>query len=303
MGDAMDDSDRDQVAVIGAGIMGSGIAQIAATAGYEVTLVDLGTEELERARAAIADSLGRFVRKERITATEQDETLARLSFSSDMAQGVAATGFVIEAVVEDLGVKRTLLEQIVEHAPDGALLGTNTSQLSITAIGATIGDAAERLVGTHFFNPPAMMRLVELIAGLRTSEETVERAKTFATSLGKEVVVCRKDTPGFITSRVSAILRVECMRMLDEGLASAEDIDRAVRLAFNHPMGPLELGDFNGHDTFLKATTQLEEAHGDRFRPPPVLRNLVSAGMLGRKSGQGLYEYDDDGKPVPGSGS
>jgi 3-hydroxybutyryl-CoA dehydrogenase len=147
------------------------------------------------------------------------------------------------------------------------------------------------------------MRLVELISGLRTSDATVERARDFATSLGKEVVICRKDTPGFITSRVSAILRVECMRMLDEGLASAEDIDRAVRLAFNHPMGPLELGDFNGHDTFLKATTALAEAHGDRFRPPSVLRNLVDAGMLGRKTGQGIYRYDGDGKPVPGSGS
>ena len=164
-------------------------------------------------------------------------------------------------------------------------------------------DAAERLVGTHFFNPPALMRLVEIVSGLRTAEATVERARVFAASLGKEVVVCRKDSPGFITTRVSAILRVECMRMLDEGLASAEDIDRAVRLAFNHPMGPLELGDFNGHDTFLRATTALAEAHGERFRPPSVLRNLVNAGMLGRKTGRGVYAYDEDGKPVPGSGS
>ena len=292
-----------RVAVIGAGIMGSGIAQLAATAGYEVSLVDLGSDQLERAEAAIRDSLGRFVRKERLTADEQDETLARLEFTADMAGAVGTAEIVIEAVVEDEAVKQKLFAEIVEHAPDDSLLGTNTSQLSVTAIGATIGDAAERLVGTHFFNPPVLMRLVELIAGLRTSDETVERARVFATSLGKEVVVCRKDTPGFITSRVSAILRVECMRMLDEGLASAEDIDRAVRLAFNHPMGPLELGDFNGHDTFLKATTSLEKAYGERFRPPAVLRNLVSAGMLGRKTGQGIYAYDDDGKPVPGSAS
>jgi 3-hydroxybutyryl-CoA dehydrogenase len=292
-----------RVAVIGAGIMGSGIAQVAATAGYEVALVDIGAQELERADVAIRDSLDRFVRKERLTGAERDETLSRLTLTTELVHAVADTDVVIEAVVEDHAVKQDLFAKIIENAPTGALLGTNTSQLSITAIGATIGDAAERLVGTHFFNPPALMRLVELISGLRTSDATVERARDFATSLGKEVVICRKDTPGFITSRVSAILRVECMRMLDEGLASAEDIDRAVRLAFNHPMGPLELGDFNGHDTFLKATTALAEAHGDRFRPPSVLRNLVDAGMLGRKTGQGIYRYDGDGKPVPGSGS
>lgn len=299
----MSEDDPRHVTVIGAGIMGSGIAQIAATAGYDVALVDVGLQELERAEAAIADSLGRFVRKEQITEAEQDSTLARLSFTTEMAPAVAGTDVVVEAVIEDETVKQELFGAIVEQAPDHALLGTNTSQLSVTAIGANLGDAAERLVGTHFFNPPALMKLVELIAGLRTSDATLERASAFATSLGKEVVVCRKDTPGFITSRVSAILRVECMRMLDEGLASAEDIDRAVRLAFNHPMGPLELGDFNGHDTFLKATTSLEKAYGDRFRPPAVLRNLVSAGMLGRKTGQGIYEYDADGKPVPGSAS
>jgi 3-hydroxybutyryl-CoA dehydrogenase len=283
--------------------MGSGIAQIAATAGYEVGLVDLGAQELDRADEAIRHSLDRFVRKERLTAAERDETLDRLRFSTDLAGVVADTDVVIEAVVEDHAVKQDLFAQIIENAPPDVLLGTNTSQLSITAIGATIGDAAERLVGTHFFNPPAVMRLVELIAGLRTSDATLERARAFATSLGREVVICRKDTPGFITSRVSAILRVECMRMLDEGLASAEDIDRAVRLAFNHPMGPLELGDFNGHDTFLKATTALAEAHGDRFRPPAVLRNLVDAGMLGRKTGEGIYRYDAEGKRVPGRGS
>jgi 3-hydroxybutyryl-CoA dehydrogenase len=292
-----------RVAVIGAGIMGSGIAQVAATAGYEVALVDIGAQELERADVAIRDSLDRFVQKERLTGAERDETLSRLTLTTELVHAVADTDVVIEAVVEDHAVKQDLFAKIIENAPTGALLGTNTSQLSITAIGATIGDAAERLVGTHFFNPPALMRLVELISGLRTSDATVERARDFATSLGKEVVICRKDTPGFITSRVSAILRVECMRMLDEGIASAEDIDRAVRLAFNHPMGPLELGDFNGHDTFLKATTALAEAHGDRFRPPSVLRNLVDAGMLGRKTGQGIYRYDGDGKPVPGSGS
>lgn len=292
-----------RVAVVGGGIMGSGIAQVAATAGYEVALVDIGAQELERADVAIRDSLDRFVRKERFTGAERDETLSRLTLTTELVHAVADTDVVIEAVVEDHAVKQELFAKIIENAPTGALLGTNTSQLSITAIGATIGDAAERLVGTHFFNPPALMRLVELISGLRTSDATVERARDFATSLGKEVVICRKDTPGFITSRVSAILRVECMRMLDEGLASAEDIDRAVRLAFNHPMGPLELGDFNGHDTFLKATTALAEAHGDRFRPPSVLRNLVDAGMLGRKTGQGIYRYDGDGKPVPGSGS
>ena len=187
---------------------------------------------------------------------------------------------------------------IGELAPAGALLGTNTSQLSITSIATALGDDAGRLVGIHFFNPPVMMRLVEIISGLQTAPAEVERARALAARLGKEAVVCRKDSPGFFTSRVYAILRLECVRMLEEGVATAQDIDTALKLGFNFPMGPLELGDMNGLDTYLHALEGLTEAYGDRFRPTVGLRNMVAANRLGRKTGAGFYEYDGDGRPA-----
>ncbi|MGH2876821.1 MAG: 3-hydroxyacyl-CoA dehydrogenase family protein, partial [Solirubrobacteraceae bacterium] len=191
---------------------------------------------------------------------------------------------------------QSILSDVLAAAPAEALIGTNTSQLSITRVAAGLGADAHRLIGIHFFNPPVMMRLVEVVAGTLTRPEQVERAREFATRLGKEVVVCRKDSPGFITSRAYAILRLECVRMLEEGIATAEDIDKALRLGFNFPMGPLELGDMNGLDTYLHAITGLEEAHGDRFRPTVGLRNMVAAGRLGRKTGAGFYEYENGAK-------
>lgn len=284
-----------KVAVIGAGIMGSGIAQIAAAAGHTVAVRDVDDEVLAKADTAIRTSLARLVKAARTSQEEAELTLGRLSLVTDVEAAAASADVVIEAVSERLELKHQVLAQVLAVAPDTALLGTNTSQLSITSIGAPFPEAAPRLVGMHFFNPPVMMRLVELVRGLDTSEETVQRARDFAVGLGKTVVVCQKDSPGFLTSRVAAILRLECLRMLEEGLASAEDIDTAIKLAFNHPMGPLELGDFNGLDTYLLALEGLSEAHGDRFRPTVGLRNMVNAGQLGRKSGRGFYEYGPDG--------
>jgi 3-hydroxybutyryl-CoA dehydrogenase len=151
-----------------------------------------------------------------------------------------------------------------------------------------------RVVGLHFFNPPVMMKLIEVVAGIQTSDETISRAQEFAASIGKETVVCRKDRPGFITTRAYVALRLECLRILEEGVATAEDIDKALRLAFGFPMGPLELGDFNGLDTNLKVMDGLCAAYGDRFRPPPLLRTMVASNLLGRKSGAGFYRYDAD---------
>ena len=286
------------VAVLGGGIMGNGIAQIAATAGDDAVVRDIDEAALERARSAIETSLGRFVKKERLTAGEADAVLGRISFTTDIESAARSADVVIEAVPEVLDLKRSVWQAVVELAPEHALLGTNTSQLSITSIAVALGKQAPRLVGIHFFNPPVMMRLCEVIAGTETLPEEVERACEFGRHVGKEVVVCRKDSPGFITSRAYAILRLECIRMLEEGIASAQDIDTALKLGFNFPMGPLELGDMNGLDTFLHAVTGLAEAHGDRFRPTVGLRNMVAANRLGRKTGAGFYDYDDEGRKV-----
>lgn len=287
-----------RVAVLGAGIMGSGVAQLAATAGDQVRLRDVGDAELGRGRASIERSLGRFVKSERLTREAADAALARIEFTTDLAAAVGEAEVMIEAVPEVLDLKREVIAAVAHHGPADALLGTNTSQLSITAVGAELGDDASRLVGIHFFNPPVMMRLVEVIAGLATAPETLRRAVDFGRHLDREVVVCRKDSPGFITSRAYAILRLECLRMLEEGVASAADIDTAMRLGFNFPMGPLELGDMNGLDTYLHAIEGLERAYGDRFAPTVGLRNMVEAGHHGRKSGRGFYSYDEDGKRI-----
>ncbi|UUZ45256.1 3-hydroxyacyl-CoA dehydrogenase family protein [Janibacter limosus] len=292
-----------RVAVIGAGTMGSGIAQLTAMAGHETALVDLDERQLERALSGIAQSLERFVRKEKIDADESAAVRARLRTTTQLAEGVAGADVVIESVIEVLDVKQAVFRQVVEHAPVDALLGTNTSQLSITSIGAAIPKDAHRLVGMHFFNPPVMMRLVELVAGPESSEEAIQRAVDFGEALGKETVVCRKDSPGFLTSRISALVRLECLRMLEEGVASPGDIDKALRVGFNWPMGPLELGDFNGLDTYLHILGSLEDTLGDRFKPTVTLRNLVAAGRLGRKTGHGIYAYDESGKKVEDSGS
>lgn len=286
------------VAVLGGGIMGSGIAQVSASAGHDVAVLDLGEPELERARRSIGSSLARLARKNVVTRTQAEATLARLRFTVDLADAVRDSDVLIEAVTEDLALKQELMADAADAAPGDCLLGTNTSQMSITAIGAGLGDAAQRLVGMHFFNPPVLMSLVEIMAAEQTTDETVERARAFAHGIGKETVLCRKDVPGFITTRCSVILRLECLRMLEEGVASAEDIDKALRLGLNHPMGPLELGDMVGLDTFLQCADGLAEAHGERFEAPDVARELVARGRFGRKTSRGIYEYDADGRRI-----
>jgi 3-hydroxybutyryl-CoA dehydrogenase len=289
-----------KVAVLGAGIMGSGIAQLAAMAGHDAVARDVSDDQLERARAAVDKSLGRFVKAGRLTDGDAACARDRLALTRNLASALDGADVVIEAVPEVLALKQELLGEAVRLAPDDALLGTNTSQLSITVIAVALGDDAPRLVGIHFFNPPVMMRLVELIRGALTRDEVLDRAHEFAEGLDREVVVCRKDSPGFITSRAYAILRLECMRMVEEGVAAPEDVDKALRLGFNFPMGPFELGDMNGLDTYLHALTSLAEAHGDRFRPTVGLRNMVAANRLGRKTGAGFYEYGPDGSRIPG---
>jgi 3-hydroxybutyryl-CoA dehydrogenase len=288
-----------KVAVLGAGIMGSGIAQLSAMAGHTVVCRDPSGDQIEKAKAAVSKSLGRFVKAGRMSEDESAQVRGRLAFSTSVEEAVGDAKVIIEAVPEVLDLKHRVLAEVVELAPADALLGTNTSQLSITAIAAPLGAHAPRVVGVHFFNPPVMMRLVELIAGLATSEEAVAAATAYAEGLDREVVVCRKDSPGFLTSRAYAALRLECVRMLEEGLATAEDIDKAMRLAFNFPMGPFELGDMNGVDTYVHVLDGLTAAHGERFRPTVGLRNMITANRLGRKAGQGFYRYEADGRRTP----
>ena len=289
-----------KVAVLGAGTMGSGIAQLAAMHGHQVQSYDVTPGALDRAAQSVAASFRRFVRADRLDEGDVARATARISYGLDLPEAVASADVVIESVLEQLPLKRTVLHQAAQAAPDTCLLGSNTSQLSITAIAAGVDrETAPRVVGMHFFNPPVLMKLFELTRGQLTSDDTVKRTRAFAESLDREVVVLNKDIPGFITTRVSAAVRLECLRILEEGVASAEDIDKACKLGLNFPMGPLELGDFNGLDTFLSAAESLAAAHGDRYRPPAVLRNMVMAGLHGRKTGEGFYKYDADGRRLP----
>jgi 3-hydroxybutyryl-CoA dehydrogenase len=291
-----------RVAVVGAGIMGSGIAQLAAMAGYEVTLCDSAPEQLERARGQIRASIDKLAAKGRLDREAGEQAVRRVQLSGSLVEAAAGAALVVEAVVEVLAVKQSVLCEAIAVAQPDALYGTNTSQLSITAIASASPDAADRVVGLHFFNPVVLMRLVEVVRGLQTSDSTVAAAKQFAQTLGKETVVCEKDSPGFLTSRISAIVRLECLRMLEEGVGTAEDIDRALRLGLNFPIGPLELGDRNGLDTFLLVLESLGQTLGERFRPTVGLRNLVAAGRLGCKTGRGIYDYDERGairRPSP----
>ena len=284
-----------RVAVVGAGIMGSGIAQLAAMAGYEVTLCDTAPEQLERARGQIRASIDKLAGKGRFDREAGEQAVRRVQLSGSLAEAAAGAALVVEAVVEVLAVKQSVLREAMAVARPDALYGTNTSQLSVTAIASASPDAADRVVGLHFFNPVVLMRLVEVVRGLQTSDSTVAAAQQFAQALGKETVVCEKDSPGFLTSRISAIVRLECLRMLEEGVGTAEDIDRALRLGLNFPIGPLELGDRNGLDTFLLVLESLSQTLGERFRPTVGLRNLVAAGRLGCKTGYGIYDYDERG--------
>lgn len=295
----MQSDDRlSRVTVVGARIMGSGIAQLAAMAGFDVTLTDAVPGQLHRARGDISASIDKLTGKGRLSPEAGQQALGRLRLAGSLAEAAERADLVIEAVVEILDVKQSILTEVMAVAAPQALFATNTSQLSITAIASACGQAADRVVGLHFFNPAVLMRLVEVVRGLQTSDATLEAAVRFAQTLGKETVVCQKDSPGFLTSRISAIVRLECLRMLEEGVGTAEDIDRALRLGLNFPIGPLELGDRNGLDTFLLVLESLNQTLGERFRPTVGLRNLVSAGRLGRKTGQGIYTYDDQGTLV-----
>jgi 3-hydroxybutyryl-CoA dehydrogenase len=286
-----------KIAVIGAGTMGHGIAQSCAMADLTVTMVDVEERFIERGMGNIRTSLSRFVKSGKLTQEGSDAVLGRLATTTDLEAAASGADLVIESVPEVLDLKQDVFKRLGKGTRPGTVLATNTSQFSITTIAGSC-DRPEDVIATHFFNPPVLMKLVEIIRGEKTSDRTLEVALDLVKKLGKEAAVCKRDTVGFITSRAAAALRLECVRIYEEGIASIEDIDKAMRLGFNHPMGPFELNDFNGLDVSLYNTKSLHAAYGDRFTPPKSLIERVAAGMLGRKSGKGWYDYSGE-KPKP----
>jgi 3-hydroxybutyryl-CoA dehydrogenase len=278
------------LAVIGAGAMGSGIAQVAATSGFEVGLCDVSAAALEKALAAIRKSLGRLVKAGSLGEEAAAAALTRIATSTDPARTVRGAFAAIEAVPEDLPLKRELFRRLDEAAPADCLLLSNTSELSIAEI-ASATRRRDRVAGMHWFNPPPLMKLIEIVRADGTSDETVAAVQELSRRLGKETVVCR-DVRGFITSRALAAHILECFRIAEEGIATPKDIDTAIRLGLNYPMGPFELADYVGLDVLLAAARGLAEAHGPRFSPPRVLLERVEKGHLGKKTGKGFYDHE-----------
>ena len=278
------------VTIVGAGLMGRGIAYVAAVAGSSVRLVDLSEDQLASALDRIAGDLDTGVQRGKLDSEVAERARGRITTSTDIAEAASGSELVIEAVVERMDVKHDVFRVAEAHAAPDAVLATNTSAMSITEIVSCLDDPT-RGVGMHFFNPVPKMKLCELIRGLQTSPETMDRAEAAARAMGKQTVRI-EDLPGFATSRINALIGNEGMRMLEEGVASAEDIDTAVKLGLNHPMGPLEMGDLVGWDTRLDILEYLAGTLGERFRPTNLQRRLVAAGRLGRKTGHGVYRYD-----------
>ncbi|MAD78642.1 MAG: 3-hydroxybutyryl-CoA dehydrogenase [Planctomycetaceae bacterium] len=278
------------IAVIGAGTMGSGISLVAATSGIDAFQVDVSADQLDRARGYHAKVLSRSVEKGRMTEDEKTEALARITYCDDM-KGAASADWAVEAATENPEVKARLFESMKATFPDHAVLATNTSSISITRIATATGDAADRVIGMHFFNPVPVMKLVEVIKGLATSEETVQRTISLAERMGKTPIIAN-DRAGFVSNRVLMPLINEAFCAWMEGVAEPEAIDDIMKLGCNFPMGPLRLADFIGLDVCHDIMMVLYRELGDqKFFPCPLLRQLVTAGRLGDKSGRGVYEH------------
>ena len=284
----MSQSDR-VLLVVGSGTMGAGIAQAAAAAGYRTLVNDSSNDQIERGIARVKADLEKGVQLGKVPAAMRDVTLDNLVPAKDLERAASEASFVIEAIFEDLGAKQRLFETLVRSASKDAIFATNTSALSITEIAASSG-APDRVVGMHFFNPVPRMALVEVIRGLETSDGAVAATVALARAMGKEPVEIN-EFPGFATSRINAMIGNEAFFMLMEGVGSARDIDKAMKLGLNHPMGPFELGDLVGWDVRLKVLEYLHSTLGEKFRPCPLLVKYVKAGRLGRKTGRGVYEY------------
>jgi len=290
MSDASADN-IETVAVIGAGTMGHGIAQVCAMAGCTTRLNDVGAEQVEAGLARIAANLDKGIARGKVDPDLKDGTLARLSGTTSIDEAVTGADLVIEAAPETLGLKREIFAKVTRVVGEDAILGTNTSSLSITDIAAEVPNPS-RVIGLHFFNPVHIMKLLEIVAGAETSEAVSERMRAFAERIGKQPIVV-KDAPGFATSRLGLVIGLEAIRMVEQGVASAEDIDKAMTLGYGFPMGPLKLTDLVGLDVRLSIAEYLASKleQGQHFEPPQLLRDMVAAGKLGKKSGQGFYEW------------
>jgi 3-hydroxybutyryl-CoA dehydrogenase len=282
------------IAVLGAGTMGRGIAHVAALAGYETQLFDVEAAALDRAEQAIHKNLDKGVALGKVDAAEAQGAKDRLALDTDLAAAVEDADLVIEAAPESMALKVELFGQVARFAPTGALFATNTSALSVTEMATAAGRPA-RFAGMHFFNPVHVMKLLEIVRALETSDETIEILREVGERMGKECVVVR-DVPGFATSRINALIGNEAFRMLEQGVASAEDIDKAIKLGLNHPMGPFEMADLVGLDVRLSILEHLHATLGETFRPSNLMRQYVKAGRVGRKAGRGVYDYDADGR-------
>lgn len=276
--------------------MGQGIAQVCAAAGIEARLFDVDPAKVDGALASIGKAVARLVEKQKLKEEERAALVEKLVRAGSLEEGSRDIDLCIEAVPEKMDLKVEVLSRVVAAAPKHATIGSNTSSLSITELGDRLG-VGERTVGLHFFNPPPVMELLEIVRGRKSSEATIDFALAVAKRLGKTPIVVN-DSPGFATSRLGVALGCEAIRMLEEGVASVQDIDRAMELGYRHPMGPLKLGDLVGLDVRLGILEHLHKQVGEQFKPPELLRRMVSEGKLGKKSGQGFYRWTADG-PVP----
>jgi len=292
-----------RVTVLGAGLMGHGIAQVCAqTAGYDVTLLDVKQEFVDRGLSMIKDSLAKFVAKGGLEKGKADDILSRIHTTLDLKAAVEESQLVIEAASEDPKLKLDLYRKVSEHLPPDAILSSNTSSISITLLGSATKNP-ENVVGMHFFNPPQLMPLIEVIRGAKTSDATVEAVRAAAKQMGKETVLCKKDSPGFIVNRILLPALTEAAILVSEGVATPEDIDKAVTLGLSWPMGPLKLLDYVGLDTALGISEVfMQEFEDSKYRPSPLIRQMVRAGLLGRKSGKGFYEWGSASSTKSSSG-
>jgi len=279
-----------KVFVVGAGLMGGGITQVAATAGYQVTMRDMTQDILDKSLENIQWSLEKFASKGKITEEQAGQAVANIKTTTELADASDAD-LVIEAIFEDLKVKQEVFKELNGIVPEGAILATNTSAISITSIAAATERPA-KVVGLHFFSPVPMMRLCEVIRGLETSDETIEAAEKFAQSIGKETVLVRKDVAGFLANRIGLTATVEAVRLLEAGVASPQDIDKTMRLGYGHPMGPLETADMTGIEVLMHACEAIyEETQNEKYYPPELMKRMITAGLKGRKTRKGFYDY------------